>query len=83
MQVVEHFQPAYLTTFLDVAYHKLKPGSKIVLETLNRGRGALEPMAQGRGGLARGERGLRLRRRALLGCIELAQSLLLHLVLFV
>ena len=35
VQVVEHFQPAYLTTFLDVAYHKLKPGSKIVLETLN------------------------------------------------
>jgi SAM-dependent methyltransferase len=35
VQVVEHFQPAYLTRFLDVAYHKLKPGSKIVLETLN------------------------------------------------
>jgi SAM-dependent methyltransferase len=35
VQVVEHFQPAYLTTFLDVAYHKLTPGSKIVLETLN------------------------------------------------
>ena len=35
VQVVEHFQPAYLTSFLDVAYHKLKPGSKIVLETLN------------------------------------------------
>ncbi len=35
VQVVEHFQPAYLTTFLDVAYHKMKPGSKIVLETLN------------------------------------------------
>ena len=35
VQVVEHFQPAYLTTFLDVAYHKLKPGAKIVLETLN------------------------------------------------
>ena len=27
VQVVEHFQPAYLTTFLDVAYHKLKPGA--------------------------------------------------------
>jgi O-antigen chain-terminating methyltransferase len=35
VQVVEHFQPAYLTKFLDVAYHKLKPGSTIVLETLN------------------------------------------------
>jgi len=35
VQVVEHFQPAYLTTFLDVAYHKLKPGARIVLETLN------------------------------------------------
>ena len=35
VQVVEHFQPGYLTAFLDVAYHKLKPGSKIVLETLN------------------------------------------------
>ena len=35
VQVVEHFTPAYLTAFLDVAYHKLKPGSKIVLETLN------------------------------------------------
>ena len=35
VQVVEHFQPAYLTTFLDVAYHKLQPGARIVLETLN------------------------------------------------
>ena len=35
VQVVEHFQPAYLMTFLDVAYHKLKPGATIVLETLN------------------------------------------------
>jgi SAM-dependent methyltransferase/uncharacterized coiled-coil protein SlyX len=35
VQVVEHFQPAYLVRFLDVAYHKLKPGSKLVLETLN------------------------------------------------
>ena len=35
VQVVEHFQPAYLTTLLDVAYHKLKPGATIVLETLN------------------------------------------------
>jgi SAM-dependent methyltransferase len=35
VQVVEHFQPAYLTRFLDTAYHKMKPGSKLVLETLN------------------------------------------------
>jgi len=35
VQVVEHFQPPYLVRFLDTAYHKLKPGSKIVLETLN------------------------------------------------
>jgi len=35
VQVVEHFQPAYLTRFLDTAYHKLRPGSRIVLETLN------------------------------------------------
>jgi O-antigen chain-terminating methyltransferase len=35
VQVVEHFQPPYLMRFLDTAYHKLRPGSKIVLETLN------------------------------------------------
>lgn len=35
LQVVEHFPPAYLMTFLDTAYHKLRPGSTIVLETLN------------------------------------------------
>jgi SAM-dependent methyltransferase len=34
-QVVEHLQPAYLLRFLDVAYHKLRPGAAIVLETLN------------------------------------------------
>ena len=34
-QVVEHLQPAYLLRFLDLAYHKLRPGSPIVLETLN------------------------------------------------
>ena len=34
-QVVEHFQPGYLTRALDAAYHKLRPGSVIVLETLN------------------------------------------------
>jgi len=35
VQVVEHFQPPYLARFLDTAYHKLRPGSAIVLETLN------------------------------------------------
>jgi len=35
LQVAEHFQPSYLVRFLDVAYHKLRPGSRLVLETLN------------------------------------------------
>jgi SAM-dependent methyltransferase len=35
VQVVEHFEPAYLVRLLDAAYYKLKPGSTIVLETLN------------------------------------------------
>jgi hypothetical protein len=35
IQVAEHFPPAYLVRILDVAYHKLRPGSKLVLETLN------------------------------------------------
>ena len=34
-QVVEHLQPAYLLRLLELAYHKLKPGAPIVLETLN------------------------------------------------
>ncbi len=34
-QVVEHLQPAYLLRTLDLAYHKLRPGAPIVLETLN------------------------------------------------
>jgi SAM-dependent methyltransferase len=34
-QVVEHLEPAYLLRFLDLAYHKLRPGAPIVLETLN------------------------------------------------
>jgi O-antigen chain-terminating methyltransferase len=34
-QVVEHLQPDYLMRFLEAAYHKLRPGSKIVLETIN------------------------------------------------
>jgi SAM-dependent methyltransferase len=35
VQVVEHLEPAYLMRALDLAYHKLRPGSRIVLETIN------------------------------------------------
>jgi SAM-dependent methyltransferase len=34
-QVVEHLEPPYLLRFLDLAYHKLRPGAPLVLETLN------------------------------------------------
>ena len=34
-QVVEHLEPAYLLEFLDRAHRVLKPGSPIVLETIN------------------------------------------------
>jgi SAM-dependent methyltransferase len=34
-QVVEHLQPDYLLGLLDAAYHKLRPGSRLVLETIN------------------------------------------------
>jgi O-antigen chain-terminating methyltransferase len=34
-QVVEHLQPSYLLRFLELAYHKLVPGGRLVLETLN------------------------------------------------
>ena len=34
-QVVEHLEPDYLMRLLETAYHKLRPGSKIVLETVN------------------------------------------------
>ena len=34
-QVVEHLEPAYLIRFLGVAFRKLRPGSTIVLETIN------------------------------------------------
>ena len=34
-QVVEHLEPDYLLRLLDLAFHKLRPGSPIVLETLN------------------------------------------------
>ena len=34
-QVVEHLQPGYLLRFLELAFLKLAPGGRIVLETLN------------------------------------------------
>ena len=34
-QVVEHLQPGYLLSFLDLAFQKLRPGGRLVLETLN------------------------------------------------
>ena len=34
-QVVEHLPAGYLLQFLDTAYLKLRPGSKLVLETIN------------------------------------------------
>ena len=34
-QVVEHLQPAYLLRFLELGFHKLRPGGTMVLETLN------------------------------------------------
>jgi SAM-dependent methyltransferase len=34
-QVVEHLQPGYLLRCLELAFHKLRPGAPIVLETLN------------------------------------------------
>ncbi len=35
VQVIEHLDPAYLSEFLQVAYYKLRPGSRMVLETIN------------------------------------------------
>jgi SAM-dependent methyltransferase len=35
IQVVEHLEPSYLMRTLDIAFHKLRPGSPIVLETIN------------------------------------------------
>ena len=35
IQVVEHFEPAYLLRFLESAHRALKPGAAIVLETIN------------------------------------------------
>ena len=34
-QVVEHLEPRYLSELLDAAFDKLRPGSAIVLETIN------------------------------------------------
>jgi SAM-dependent methyltransferase len=34
-QVVEHLEPKYLTALLDTAFHKLRAGAPIVLETIN------------------------------------------------
>ena len=34
-QVVEHLEPAYLLKFIDTALLKLRPGARIVLETIN------------------------------------------------
>jgi O-antigen chain-terminating methyltransferase len=34
-QVVEHLEPRYLTSLLDAAFDTLRPGSTIVLETIN------------------------------------------------
>ncbi len=35
IQVVEHFAPAYLLRFLETAYHKMRGGAPLVLETIN------------------------------------------------
>jgi SAM-dependent methyltransferase len=35
VQVVEHLQPDYLVRLLETAFHKLRPGSTIALETIN------------------------------------------------
>jgi SAM-dependent methyltransferase len=35
IQVVEHFEPGYLLRFLETAYHKLRGGAPMVLETIN------------------------------------------------
>jgi 2-polyprenyl-3-methyl-5-hydroxy-6-metoxy-1,4-benzoquinol methylase len=34
-QVVEHLEPAYLMRLLATAYHKLRPGAPLVVETIN------------------------------------------------
>src|SRR3954452_3039306 len=34
-QVLEHLEPAFLLEFLELAFLKLRPGGRLVLETLN------------------------------------------------
>ena len=34
-QVVEHLEPGYLIRLLETAFHKLKPGAPLVIETIN------------------------------------------------
>jgi SAM-dependent methyltransferase len=34
-QVIEHLEPAYLIRLLEVAFRKLRPGSPVVIETIN------------------------------------------------
>jgi 2-polyprenyl-3-methyl-5-hydroxy-6-metoxy-1,4-benzoquinol methylase len=35
VQVVEHLQPAYLTDMLGLAFDKVRPGGRVILETIN------------------------------------------------
>ncbi len=35
IQVVEHLEPGYLARFLEAAFHKLRPGAPMILETIN------------------------------------------------
>jgi 2-polyprenyl-3-methyl-5-hydroxy-6-metoxy-1,4-benzoquinol methylase len=35
IQVVEHFTPAYLARFLETAFHKMRSGGPLLLETIN------------------------------------------------
>ena len=35
IQVVEHLEPAYLMQLIEAAFHKLRPGAPLVLETIN------------------------------------------------
>jgi O-antigen chain-terminating methyltransferase len=35
IQVIEHFEPGYLVRFLETAYHKMRPGAPLILETIN------------------------------------------------
>jgi SAM-dependent methyltransferase len=35
IQVVEHFTPAYLVKVLESAFHKMRPGAPLILETIN------------------------------------------------